>query len=1120
MSSSRICLSRAAIFLFALALSIGAAAQTPNEPATWFLDNPGWSQAASVTLGDEAPAFQVEQEGQGPLLFYKGSPKPTAQLRSYAYFGDCVIRMEFLTTPDAKAGLYLEGRFRIELGAGEIGRLGAAAETKPAEGAAVAAASTSAPANPPGWQVLEVKFRAPRYDDARNQTERPLVIEARVNGKIFHSNIVPPGISRGTEFNWNDAFGPATIAVEQGSVALRQFSMRRTDFDAVQVPQISGKPTNATRLVDFVKQGDELFHTLGCAECHATQRDDTSAKTGPNLFGLFTLEPRDRVIAAAEGHRFTIKADRAYLHRSLRAPAEELAISERGPNMGQAYPIIMPPFVGTVITDAQVDAIGSYLATLNDPNRQGPVIHLVEQTGPKNYDPLTDRQQLLVDRRVRIQRGPMEGVSGRSIHVGQPNGINYTFDPRVLGLAKIWQGGFIDATGEFTNRGGAGLKPGYESREIDLGSSAVLLAPLNARGEPVDFSFKEPKFRDAEAIAKSLNHPRDHLELLKEVDAQFLGYARDSRDPQASPAFKYRVGGNAVSVRTEFAGDGGVRILVEGDFATTQSFVVNDAVLSNVKVSGGTLAAGLWTLPAGKHKRVVATGMLTVAQNVWRPKPADFGYSRQPLVIEASTSNLPPGYSAETYASPKDNYGREQLFEPLGVAVAPDSTIVVATRTAGIWRLVKGEWRLFAEGLFDSLGVQVEDEHGLTVVAGQKAELTRITDTDGDGLADKFETLSDAFSYNGNYHAYMHGPVRDRDGSYFIALNLDDAGNYEYEYRAGGKYMGTGGGFRAWAVHVPAQGGFEPWADGLRSPASLGFAPDGRLWYAENQGEFVGTSKLFVLKKGGFYGHPASLVDRPGMTPASPEIAWDKVKGHREMPVVLFPQSRVANSPGNPAWDTTNGRFGPFAGSMFIGDQTQSDLLRVVTEKVGDHEQGVVITFGADLQSGVMRPVFLPDGSLLVGQTGRGWQAKGGKVASLQRISWDGKTVTPSIHHVKATPGGFDIVLTVPVPTTVSDADATTALAVKSWVYRDAPDYGSPELDEHTEELARVALAPDRKSIRVTLANTNQPRIHPEQTARVYQLSLDGARLFNVKAPGFDAYYTLYEFPAESGSAH
>jgi glucose/arabinose dehydrogenase len=540
---------------------------------------------------------------------------------------------------------------------------------------------------------------------------------------------------------------------------------------------------------------------------------------------------------------------------------------------------------------------------------------------------------------------------------------------------------------------------------------------------------------------------------------------------------------------------------------------VDEAVLGKVTVSTGNLAGGRWTLPAATHGAAILEGKLTLAPKVWRPKPSTFNYRKQPLVVEPAEATMPDGYRTETYQSPRDNYGREQLFEPLGMVVAPDGTIVVSTRTAGIWQLRGHEWTLLAEGLFDSLGVQVEDEHGNRVVAGQKAELTRITDTNGDGLADSFETLMDEFEYTGNYQAYMHGPVPDGNGGYFVTLNLNDSGGNDYEYRAGGRYMGTSGGYRGWAIHVPAKGGFEPWADGLRSPAGLGVGPDGRVWYADNQGEYVGTSKLFLLEKGGFYGHPAGLVDRPGMIPSSPEISWNRVKEHRENAVVLFPQNRLANSPGNPVWDTTGGKFGPFAGQMFIGDQTQSDLIRVTTEKVGSHEQGVAIPFATNLQSGLMRPVFLPDGSLLIGQTGRGWQAKGGHVSSLQRIVWDGKTTPLAIQDVKAIPGGFEVQLTMPVPTDMDVKKIGDVVAVKSWVYRDAPDYGSPELDEHAEPVASVSVSGDRRSLKVLLGSTVQPKIHPEQTARVHHLGVDGKTLWGAAGRPLEAYYSLYEFP-------
>ena len=56
-------------------------------------------------------------------------------------------------------------------------------------------------------------------------------------------------------------------------------------------------------------------------------------------------------------------------------------------------------------------------------------------------------------------------------------------------------------------------------------------------------------------------------------------------------------------------------------------------------------------------------------------------------------AGLPAGYSIENYYPPKDNYGRDAVVRGSGPGRRQDDTIVVATRTAGIWRLVDGEWR-------------------------------------------------------------------------------------------------------------------------------------------------------------------------------------------------------------------------------------------------------------------------------------------------------------------------------------------------------------------------------------------------------------------------------------------
>src|SRR5690606_13358388 len=230
----------------------------------------------------------------------------------------------------------------------------------------------------------------------------------------------------------------------------------------------------------------------------------------------------------------------------------------------EPYLPIMPAYGEQLVSDKQADAIGAYLATLNSRFQQGPVIKLVTTEGPEQYDPLVDSLQFLVNDRVRIQRGPMTGLSGRSIHVGQPNGIHYSFDPRILAVAKIWQGGFLDVSGEWTNRGGGGLKVGFDSRLIDLGKTPYLFAPLNAEGELIDFSFKEAVFNDFETITEALNSKIDHLDRLSEIDAQFLGYELNTKKPTVTPTFSYRVGKNRMSVGHHIDAAGQVTLMISG----------------------------------------------------------------------------------------------------------------------------------------------------------------------------------------------------------------------------------------------------------------------------------------------------------------------------------------------------------------------------------------------------------------------------------------------------------------------------------------------------------------------------------------------------------------------------
>ena len=121
---------------------------------------------------------------------------------------------------------------------------------------------------------------------------------------------------------------------------------------------------------------------------------------------------------------------------------------------------------------------------------------------------------------------------------------------------------------------------------------------------------------------------------------------------------------------------------------------------------------------------------------------------------------MPDGLTAETGA----------------IEFLPDGRLV-ASFTRGevmIYNTLTKEWKLFAEGLHDPLGILVISDSELLIM--QRPELTRVKDTDGDGIADLYEKVTDDFGLSGNYHEFNYGPVKDKDGNIFIALNSSSGG--------------------------------------------------------------------------------------------------------------------------------------------------------------------------------------------------------------------------------------------------------------------------------------------------------------------------------------------------------
>jgi hypothetical protein len=502
--------------------------------------------------------------------------------------------------------------------------------------------------------------------------------------------------------------------------------------------------------------------------------------------------------------------------------------------------------------------------------------------------------------------------------------------------------------------------------------------------------------------------------------------------------------------------------------------------------------------------------------------------ARVSLTRDFPANTAPPG---PTSTSGEANYYKlttiplppDCILEVGGLAFRPDGKLLACTRRGEVWlidhptsdSLADVKFSKFASGLHEALGLWVQDNN--TVFAVQRPELTKLVDRTGEGIASEFTTVCDKWGVSGDYHEFAFGPARDKDGCFYITLNVGFGGGHQAKAP-----------WRGWCVKVHPDGKMEPYAYGLRSPNGINFAPDGELFYADNQGEWVATNKLHHLKKGQFYGHQAGLrwvkespfADKSdkvasgmlydGTIPSQKKwydlaqfIPWVEptpVYPDLDPPCIWFPYGRMGQSVSEPVWDTTGGKFGPFEGQCFAGDQTKSMVMRVALEKVNGVYQGACFPFRSGLQCGVNRLAFAPDGSLMVGQTNRGWGSLGGKPYGLQRIAYDGK-LPLEIHHIAITKDGFDLVFTKPIdPKTIGEKP----VSVSSFTYLYYSNYGCPEMDQRFETVSKPRLSEDGKTLSVSVGGRKK--------GRIYEIRLDGlATAEGEKVLHPEAYYTINE---------
>jgi cytochrome c551/c552 len=472
------------------------------------------------------------------------------------------------------------------------------------------------------------------------------------------------------------------------------------------------------------------------------------------------------------------------------------------------------------------------------------------------------------------------------------------------------------------------------------------------------------------------------------------------------------------------------------------------------------------------------------------------------------------------------------VLEVGGLCTMPNGDIAVSTRRGEVWivenpTMASGalpNFRRFASGLHEILGLAYKDGN---LYAAQRGELTKLIDRNGDGRADRYETIY-AWPISGHYHEYSFGPIIAPDGSFFVTGNVGFGASDWWA----GKSFAPG---RGWTMHITEDGKMELYAAGMRSPCGIG-TYQGQFIYGDNQGDWMGSGFVSFVEKGDFLGHPASLnwaalegspvkarkemifasIDPRDNPKVKPEYLKDEPMhtiyemskkipdAQIKPPAVWLPHGVLGISTSEILEDQTNGGFGPFAGQVFVGDQGMSKIARVFFEKVKGTYQGASFDFRSGFRSGVLRMTWAKDNTMFVGGTNRGWGSTGKEPYGLERLVWSGQTPF-EMKAVRAMPDGFEIEFTKPVDK--RSAEDVNNYDVSSYTYKYHAVYGSPIVDRKENPVRGAKATDDGLRVRIVIDGLREGYIH--------QISPEGVKDAKEGLPLLhgSAYYTLNNVP-------
>ncbi len=322
-------------------------------------------------------------------------------------------------------------------------------------------------------------------------------------------------------------------------------------------------------------------------------------------------------------------------------------------------------------------------------------------------------------------------------------------------------------------------------------------------------------------------------------------------------------------------------------------------------------------------------------------------------------------------------------------------------------------WKRFASGLHEPMSIVSRNGE---ILVFDRNGIWRLVDSNGDKECDRYEMFCNLFAQTAETREFPNSMKLGPKGELYISK-----GGQEGTTR--GKHNGT-------VIKVAADGkSFEVIGYGLRQPFIGVNAQTGLVTASDQQGHYVPSTPLHLIRDHQFYGHLPTIAEKEKY----PETIAE--------PLTWLPH------PVNPSGVTQTwllgSKMGPVDGDLIHIGYNRPELFRVLQNTHFKKPQAAVVSFSREFDFPTLNAIVNPaDGQLYV--TGfQVWGTVVKRLSGLARVRWTGK---PRVLLQEVTPTDKGVVLRFNAKLDAKLATNPESYSAERWNYKRTPEYGSPHL--------------------------------------------------------------------------